>query len=75
MAQKTVKCATVHTGMGFELFVILDRVAKSYKVYKKWYEYNSETDFGWHKKKVVEYKTLHGCMIFITNIIGGHFTA
>lgn len=74
MAQKTVKVATVQTGLGFDLFVILDRVAKSYKVYKKWYEYNSEANFGWHKKKVANYDTLYHCMYFITDVICGYYT-
>ena len=72
--RRTVTVANVQTGRGFDLIVILDRAAHMFKIYKKWYEYNSETDFGWHRKKVNEYTNLVDCMTYMTNVIAGWYS-
>lgn len=73
MGQKTTKIANIYGGRGQEYHIIVDHNAKSkiVKVYRKWYEHNSETDYGYHRKKINEFDSYADALMFVTNVVAG----
>ena len=71
--RKTMKIASIQTGRGFDLTVINDLTGNKYplKVYKHWYEYHGDRDYGWHKKKLNEFGDMVTAMRYMTEVISG----
>lgn len=71
--RKTMKIASIKTGRGFDLTVIKDLTGSKYplKVYKHWYEYHGDRDYGWHKKKLNEFGDMVTAMRYMTEVISG----
>lgn len=77
MGQKTTKIANIYGGRGVEYHIIVDHDAKANKVklYKKWYEYKSETDYGYHREKINEFDSYGDALQYVTHIITGFIKA
>lgn len=73
MGSKTTKVATIYAGRGIDLHIIVDHNAKANKVklYKKWYQYDDETHYGWHRKKVNEFDSYGDALQYATHIVTG----
>ena len=74
MGQNTSKLATIYAGRGVELHIVLNFNApweKRIVLFKKWYQYNNEEDFGYHKHKIATFGNYGEALQYATNIVTG----
>ena len=39
--------------------------AKPYRLYRRWYEYRNDRDYGWHRKQVAQLSSLYNVICFV----------
>lgn len=74
MGQNTRKIATIYAGHGVELHIVVDLNApldKRIVLFKKWYQYNDENDFGYHRHKVTTFDNYGDALQYVTHIVRG----
>ena len=43
-----------------------------YHLYKRWYEYKGDRDYGWHRKQIARYQNLYSVICYIKGYCEGY---
>ena len=53
---------------GVNLYCTFDDTEKTsdpYRLYRRWYEYRGDRDYGWHRKQMGQYNSLYNVICFV----------
>ncbi len=53
---------------GVNLYCTFDDTEKTsnpYRLYRRWYEYRGDRNYGWHRKQVGQYNSLYNVICFV----------